>query len=304
MTKAFQYIFSGIIGAMLLSPLALFALVQYPPGALLQPNDVTSSHIRNGEIVNVDVSPTASIYARKIQVGGTQGSLLLSDGYTIATSSQVRVATSTGDLYVLGGRIHATTTNFGGVNYAWPSADGTNGQVLQTNGSGTLSFASVGGMVVHQSTTTAVQMAQATSTTFATSTVLSFDLYIPSATNAVVANFRFNGDTGLKYSYRQEFDGSQQGITTDANQMQMGQATTSARFIHVTIMNNPDGYKLVTWEGTHISPGSSGIGIFAFSGKGVYADSSQAITSLSWYSNNNGIYFAAGSRLVIYGTNI
>ncbi|MCD6115188.1 hypothetical protein J7J74_02820, partial [bacterium] len=45
-----------------------------------------------------------------------------------------------GDLRVTG------QTIFGGVAYTWPSSDGSAGYVLQTNGSGTLSWASAGGI--------------------------------------------------------------------------------------------------------------------------------------------------------------
>jgi len=38
----------------------------YPPGALLQTGDVTSAHIRDGTIVNADVSSTAAIAASKV----------------------------------------------------------------------------------------------------------------------------------------------------------------------------------------------------------------------------------------------
>ncbi len=43
-------------------------------------------------------------------------------------------------LDVTGGLIVSGTTKLGGVTYTWPGADGTNGYVLSTNGSGTLSW--------------------------------------------------------------------------------------------------------------------------------------------------------------------
>ena len=48
------------------------------------------------------------------------------------------------ELYV-GGDFEATgTITFNGVTYTWPSADGTNGQTLVTDGAGTLSFSAAG----------------------------------------------------------------------------------------------------------------------------------------------------------------
>lgn len=117
------------------------AITQYPPGSLLQPSDVTSTHIRNNEIVDADVNTSANIGGRKVAPNGTTGTVLLTDGTNIATTTGLKFATSTADLYVFTGRVHATSTNFNGVNYTWPSADGAASTILQTNGSGTLSWA-------------------------------------------------------------------------------------------------------------------------------------------------------------------
>lgn len=134
-----------------LSSLAILVLVSgmintansatlYPAGSMLQPNDVTSSHIRQGVILDEDISTNASISGTKITPRGTTGTVLITDGTNLATTTVLKIATSTADLYVFGGKIHATSTNFNGVNYTWPSTDGTSGQILSTNGANTLSF--------------------------------------------------------------------------------------------------------------------------------------------------------------------
>lgn len=64
----------------------------------------------------------------------------MSNGTGFATSSNFKISTSTPDLYVFGGRVHASSTNFNGINQTWPSADGTVNQVLTTNGANTLSW--------------------------------------------------------------------------------------------------------------------------------------------------------------------
>lgn len=74
-----------------------FGAVVYPPGALLQPEDVTSSHIRNFTIVNVDVSSSSAIGYTKLNLA--QG-IVDND---VATSSRIdaqKISTSTSYLFV------------------------------------------------------------------------------------------------------------------------------------------------------------------------------------------------------------
>ena len=139
---------SAILGAVILVALftagkAVFSATIYPAGSLLQPNDVTSSHIRDNTIVNADVNTGANISATMIAPRGTQGTVLLTDGTNIATTTAFKFATSTADLYVFSGRVHATSTNFGGLNYTWPTTRCASGETFQENGSGTLSCVSV-----------------------------------------------------------------------------------------------------------------------------------------------------------------
>jgi len=126
----------------LVTPLLAGAVTIYPSGSLLQPNDVTSVHIRDNTIVDVDINSSAKISATKIAGGTPAGNVMLANGDLLATSSSLKYATSTGDFYVLGGRVHATSTNFGGWNQTWPSADGSAGQIIQTSGTGIFSFVS------------------------------------------------------------------------------------------------------------------------------------------------------------------
>jgi hypothetical protein len=118
------------------------AVTNYPAGSLLQPNDVTSSHIREGTIVDADVSAAALIQGTKVAPNGTTGTVLLTDGTTIATTSKLKFSTTTAELYVEGGKVSASTTNFGGVDQTWPSTAGSSGQFLSTDGVGTYSWVS------------------------------------------------------------------------------------------------------------------------------------------------------------------
>lgn len=125
-------------GALFSEPVSAF--VQYSTGALLNPGDVTSSHIRDGEIVNADVSSTALIDPLKLKGGTLSRALWFDAGNRVGTSSLFTVTTTTPTLTINGGLVVASTTRLNGVTYTWPSADGSNGQGIVTNGSGTLSW--------------------------------------------------------------------------------------------------------------------------------------------------------------------
>ncbi len=163
--------------------------VQNPPGSLLQPQDVTSLHIQNGTIVNNDISPTAEISAKKIVPRGIAGTVLLTDGTNISTTSEVKIDESGNNSYFFGHRLHATSTNFNSWNQNWPSSDGQSGQYLKTDGAGTFSFGSPG---ASYATTTG---AQAT-TTINWGTATHWKIHLTQATEFL---FR-GGATGTPYT--------------------------------------------------------------------------------------------------------
>lgn len=95
-----------------------------------------SAAITAGAIVNADINASAGIVDTKLATISTSGK--------VANSATTGVSTATGSTLVLrdanaDAAFRHLTLN--GVTYAWPGADGTSGQVLQTNGSGTLSWA-------------------------------------------------------------------------------------------------------------------------------------------------------------------
>lgn len=97
-------------------------------------NSVTAAMLTADAVTDPAVSSTANISATKLVVRGAPGGVLIANGATIATTSQLILATSTPDLEVIGGRISATTTSFNGVLEAWPSTDCTATQVLTGTG--------------------------------------------------------------------------------------------------------------------------------------------------------------------------
>mgnify|MGYP001601933537 CR=1 FL=1 len=104
------------------APFSATAQTSRPAGSLLQPDDVTSSHIRDGTIVNVDVSGSAAIHGGKILLESipvdrlqSTTSLPFNRGGTATTTWTSGVVTNDG-------------TKFSVV------APGTNANVLTSNG--------------------------------------------------------------------------------------------------------------------------------------------------------------------------
>lgn len=174
------------------TPVVSFALVSYPPGALLQVGDVTTSHIRDNTITNADISPTAAISATKVAGGSNSGLVMLSTAGGLATSTTLSFATTTNTLNVTGELLVTATTTLNGVGYSWPDADGSSAQVLQTDGAGQLSWVDSGRTLLYATTTDVT-----VSNTAATTTLISFT--VPGNTlstgNVIRGRLNLNGGT-------------------------------------------------------------------------------------------------------------
>lgn len=142
----------------------------YPAGSLLQPNDVTTTHIRDATIVNADVSQSASIDSTKLKAGTGTGLVIMSDGQKFATSTKVKFATTTDDYYFFGGEIHASSTNFNGQALTWPSDAGSNTNVLTTDGAGTLTWTAAAPTTLDASVTAGETLVAGNAVFMATST--------------------------------------------------------------------------------------------------------------------------------------
>lgn len=109
-----------------------YAAVRYPPASLLQPNDVTSSHISDGTIVNADVSATAAIVASKLSgvaASGANSDITSLTGLTTALSvTQGGTGRTSFDPFTV------MTTNGTGQPGAFPR--GTGNQILGINSAG------------------------------------------------------------------------------------------------------------------------------------------------------------------------
>ena len=78
-----------------------------------------------------------------LSTAGTERAIIDSNGVTIQAQGDIRLADSDSTHFVA---LQAAGTVSSNITFTLPSADGSNGSFLQTNGSGTLSFATVQGV--------------------------------------------------------------------------------------------------------------------------------------------------------------
>ena len=151
----------GIIAGILLAAAAMpaaYAQVFFPPSASLSAGDITTSHILDGTITNVDVSGSAAIDATKVRGGVPAGGILLANGNAMATSSLFGYATSTNRLGVGTSTPTQTLSVHGGALFAGAltgisniTATGTlNITGLTTLGNASTSALSVSGQTLMQ----------------------------------------------------------------------------------------------------------------------------------------------------------
>lgn len=121
---------------------------------------ITAAHVA-GSIVNADINASAGIVDTKLATISTAGKV--SNSATTAASANTASAIvardgsgnfSAGTVTVSGLTHTGTTITLRGVTYTLPAADGTSGQVLSTNGLGTLSWAAASAGFVTGSGTT------------------------------------------------------------------------------------------------------------------------------------------------------
>jgi len=95
-----------------------------------------------------DGDPDTGIFRKSantigLSTAGTERAIIDSNGVTIQAQGDIRLADSDSSHYVA---LQAASTVSSNLTFTLPSADGSNGQMLQTNGSGTLSFTTVQGV--------------------------------------------------------------------------------------------------------------------------------------------------------------
>ena len=103
---------------------------------------VTSTMIADGTIVNADVNSAAAIAGTKVSPSFGDQDIVTTGNLTLNAQGDLRFGDSDSSNWVA---FQAPATVSSNVTWTLPAADGTTGQVLSTNGSGTLSWATAGG---------------------------------------------------------------------------------------------------------------------------------------------------------------
>jgi len=140
--------------------------------AKIASNSILSRHIANNSIVGADISATTQITASTFTgalTGDVTGNVVGNLTGTIQTAAQTNI-TSVGTLSALtvSGQLTA-----GGLSY--PTSDGTNEQVLRTDGSGNLSFGTISGTTINNNTNNYVITGTGTANTLNGESGLTYD---------------------------------------------------------------------------------------------------------------------------------
>src|SRR5210317_765359 len=140
--------------------------------AKIASNSILSRHIANNSIVGADISATTQITASTFTgalTGDVTGNVVGNLTGTIQTAAQTNI-TSVGTLSALtvSGQLTA-----GGLSY--PTSDGTNEQVLRTDGSGNLSFGTISGTTINNNTNNYVMTGTGTANTLNGESGLTYD---------------------------------------------------------------------------------------------------------------------------------
>ena len=140
--------------------------------AKIASNAILSRHIVNNSIVGADISATTQITANTFTgalTGNVTGNVAGNLTGTILTAAQTNI-TSVGTLSAatVSGQLTA-----GGL--AYPTSDGSNEQVLKTDGSGTISFGTVSGTTLNNNTNNYVMTGTGSANTLNGEANLTFD---------------------------------------------------------------------------------------------------------------------------------
>lgn len=109
------------------------AAVHYPPGSLLQPGDVTSTHIRDDEIVNADIKTTAAIAWSKIDKTGSSLADLATRAFSATTGTVGVTRGGTGLTTIADGSMFTATA----ADTVGTLAKGTANQIIGMNNGAT-----------------------------------------------------------------------------------------------------------------------------------------------------------------------
>ena len=217
--------------------------------AKIASNAILSRHIANNSIVGADISATTQITASTFTgalTGNVTGNVAGNLTGTIQTAAQTNI-TSVGTLSALtvSGQLTA-----GGLSY--PTSDGTNEQVLRTDGSGNLSFGTISGTTLNNNTNNYVMTGTGTANTLNGEANLTFDSSLVITKSEGAAN-SLNDQISLEHT--------------------SGTTGYHIKTIRAAATDNPDGIAFVesTTERMRIRDKNVGIGTTALTSSGGYS---------------------------------
>jgi hypothetical protein len=158
----------------------------------------------------------------------------------------------------LGGAVNLAGPNTAStVTFTLPSADGTSGQALVTNGSGTLSFANAGASVSTANTWTATQTFNGTSSTFGTSLLDSNEVVnVVAAAPSATTNFYVQSGSVQYYTSNAANNWTLNIAFSSGTSLNTALATgQSVTFTLITTQGSTAYYaNAITIDGTSVTP--------------------------------------------------
>ena len=162
---------------------------------------LTSADITDGIIVNADINANAAIASSKLSITSP---LSITGNSTAGSEIRLPEDTDNGSNYVA---LKAADNIASNLTFTLPSADGSANQALITNGSGSLSFATVGataGQVIQVLSATDSTQRTTSSTSFVTASNTLSVTITPSATAnkiLIIATFTVYADSSEQGTY-------------------------------------------------------------------------------------------------------
>jgi len=289
LTQNFRFTGLSVATSTATSTLAVHASSTAPALSIVQQNEGDA-----GDIAHFYASTTPVFFIKrdgKIGIGTSSPATVLSVQGDILTSGSLSV----GNLTATG------TTKLGGITYTWPSADGSNTNVLQTNGAGTLSWAAAGDWLLLASTTLTANSISITAEASSTRKVLkiTFDSGTQSV-NGQFVNVTFNGDSGNNYNWMKV---THTPATTAGDLVAFCTVTTLNHGVHWSV--TMDGIQLLpTRKLFHFAYTGDDNGNAATGGWGscMWRNTTDLVTKVTFAQNDGTTTMPPGAVLNIWGS--
>jgi hypothetical protein len=235
-------------------------------------------------------------------VGGSATPFAVIGNATAGSEIRLPEDTDNGSNYVA---IKAPDTIASNLTLTLPSADGTSGQVLQTNGSGVLSFNSPSSDFVLLATTSASNTASVTfdgyfSATYQNYIIFLSDYYHTSSGSSMRMRFRrSNADvTASNYAtiaLNYQTGGADSQVTTGQTSFDiflggsLGTSATDGNAKTITIFNplNTTTNKVMTYYGWGVRPDGN---IFTSNASGQLSNNADALSGVSFFASSGNLY--------------